>query len=247
MDCDNLRRHTYSAQTIRLPYDVSVEPVPEYIKSAGSELAKPLLAYFGIPYAEPPVGKLRFQHPVGPKRGNGKVLRNADFGDICLQAGPKENQSEDCLTLSVFKPQKQADANRLPVLIWTHGGAFNSGSGGEHGILPSMVGNAPRDFIGVTFNYRLGALGLLPSNLTHKAGLLTLGLEDQRMAYEWVQKYIELFGGDPGQVTVSSVSLFIRKSLTKRRFGESLQAHILVERISNTWNRIPPASRRSIK
>jgi acetylcholinesterase len=114
---------------------------------------------------------------------------------------PKGKQSEDCLTLSVFKPQNADASKQLPVLVWTHGGGFNVGSS-DGSFVPSMVGNAPHDFIGVTFKYRLGALGFLPSNLTHKAGLLNLGLEDQVMAYGWVQKYIELFGGDPNKVTV---------------------------------------------
>jgi carboxylesterase type B len=191
-----------TAQTIRLPYDLSVEPVSDYTKSGDGSLAKPLLAYFAIPYAEPPVGTLRFQPPVAPKRGNGQLLKNLDFGKICPQDGLTEHQSEDCLTLSVFRPQSDDDDKKLPVLIWTHGGAFNSGSGGENGILASMIGNSPHDFIGVAFNYRLGALGFLPSQLTHEAGLLNLGLKDQRMAYEWVQKYIGLFGGDPDKVTV---------------------------------------------
>jgi acetylcholinesterase len=69
-----------------------------------------------------------------------------------------------------------------------------------------MVGNAPQDFIGVSINYRLGAFGFLPSSLTHRAGLLNIGLMDQKLAYEWVQQYIELFGGDPDRVTVRTSS-----------------------------------------
>lgn len=191
-----------SPHHVTLPYGVTTEPVQDYQASYGTKLEKPLLAYFAIPYAEPPVGKLRFQHPQPPKKRDGKILRNTAFGPVCLQ-GSQGKQDEDCLTLSVFKPQNADPSHKLPVLIWTHGGGFNVGSGGGS-FIPVMVGNAPLDFIAVTFNYRLGAFGFLPSNLTQEAGLLNLGLEDQVMAYEWVQKYIGMFGGDPTKVTVSS-------------------------------------------
>lgn len=212
------------AQQVDLPYDVSVTPVSNYTKSHETPLEKPLLAYFAIPYAEPPVGKLRFQHPVAPKRGNGKILSNTEFGAACLQAGTAE-QSEDCLTLSVFKPQK-AEGNKLPVVIWTPGGAFNSGSGGG-ALVPSMVGNSQQDFIGVAINYRLGALGFLPSALTQRAGLLNLGLEDQLMAYQWVRNYIALFGGDPESVTVSEANRLSGDSADDnfKIWGSSAGAH----------------------
>jgi acetylcholinesterase len=190
-----------ASRQVTLPYGVTIEPVKDYQETYGIKLGKPLLAYFAIPYAEPPVGKLRFQHPQPPKKRDDKILNNTAFGPICLQ-GSKGKQSEDCLTLSVFKPQNADPRQRLPVLIWTHGGGFNVGSGGGS-FVPAMVGNAPHDYIAVTFNYRLGAFGFLPSNLTEKAGLLNLGLEDQVMAYEWVQKHIGIFGGDPTKITVS--------------------------------------------
>jgi carboxylesterase type B len=197
--------HT-SAYTVDLPYHVSVQPVWDYTNSSGKILEKPLLAYFSIPYAEPPVGKLRFQYPVEPKNGKKTLLANKDYGNVCSQPTPNPPvpQGEDCLTLSIFKPQYPSNSTEpLPVVIWTPGGAFNTG-GGRGLNVPSMVGNAPQDFIGVSINYRLGAFGFLPSSLTYRAGLLNLGLADQKMAYEWVQEHIELFGGDPDRVTVST-------------------------------------------
>ena len=192
-----------SAWQVELPYHVTVTPVENYVNASGKALDKPLLAYRAIPYAQPPVGKLRFQYPVPIKPGKPTTLSNTDYGLVCSQptATPPVPQGEDCLTLSIFKPYTNS-TEKLPVVIWTPGGAFNTG-GGRGLNVPSMVGNAPQDFIGVSFNYRLGAFGFLPSSLTHRAGLLNIGLMDQKMAYEWVQQYIELFGGDPNKVTVS--------------------------------------------
>ncbi|CAE6523244.1 unnamed protein product [Rhizoctonia solani] len=108
---------------------------------------------------------------------------------------------EDCLSLAVFAPKGTTASDKLPVVIWIHGGAFNGGSKQAFG-LASMVSNAPVKYIGVSINYRLGALGFLPSNLTYRANSLNLGLYDQHYAINWVQKYISLFGGDPRQVTL---------------------------------------------
>jgi acetylcholinesterase len=197
---------TVAAWQVELPYHVTSVPVENYTNSSGKILTKPLLAYFSIPYASPPLGKLRFEYPVAPKPGKKVILNNTDYGLVCSQpiGNPPLPQGEDCLTLSVFRPQNASYSTKLPVVVWTPGGSFNTG-GGRGLNVPSMVGNAPQDFIGVSINYRLGAFGFLPSSLTHRAGLLNIGLMDQKMAYEWVQQYIELFGGDPNRVTVRTL------------------------------------------
>ena len=205
---------TVSAWNVQLPYHVTVTPVENYVNASGKALEKPLLAYFSVPYAQPPTGKLRFEYPVPIKPGKPTTLNNTDYGLVCSQpnTNPPVPQGEDCLTLSIFKPYTSG-TEKLPVVIWTPGGAFNTG-GGRGLNVPSMVGNAPQDFIGVSINYRLGAFGFLPSSLTQRAGLLNIGLYDQKMAYEWVQQYIELFGGDPNKVTVSPVQLLPDFELT---------------------------------
>jgi carboxylesterase type B len=116
-----------------------------------------------------------------------------------------------------------------------HGGAFNGGSKQAFS-LASMVSSSPVKYIGVSINYRvsfglkftdlgafahlghvqLGALGFLPSNLTHRANSLNLGLYDQRYAIEWVQKYISLFGGDPDQVKRINIVMRMTLSVVNR-------------------------------
>src|SRR5689334_4874611 len=124
-------------------------------------------AYLGIPYAEPPVGALRFQPPVplGPWQGERDATR---FGASAPQpvGGPFSGlvpgmavgeQSEDCLTLNVWTP---ADADGLPVMVWLHGGAFTIGGSS----LPTYDGRllaTEQQVVVVSLNYRLGALGWL--------------------------------------------------------------------------------------
>lgn len=115
------------AWTVTLPYQ-TIKPVENYSNSSGVVLSKPLLAYFSIPYASPPVGELRYAYPVPPAK-NATTLNNANYGPVCPQAVgvaatggfPLSAQSEDCLTLSVFKPQN-AQGDKLPVVIWVPGG-----------------------------------------------------------------------------------------------------------------------------
>lgn len=114
-----------------------------------------------------------------------------------------DDGSEDCLTANVFRPAG-FDALNLPVAVYFHGGAFNRGSAIGHDTA-SMVAFA-NPFVAVSFNYRLGALGFLNSALAAKEGILNLGLHDQILLLEWVQKNIAAFGGDPNQVTIMGLS-----------------------------------------
>ncbi|KAJ9094099.1 hypothetical protein QFC21_006200 [Naganishia friedmannii] len=224
-----LSQTSVAAYKVDLPYHVSVQPVTDFKNSSGIALEKPLLAYYSIPYAQAPVGKLRYELPVAPQNGKPMLLNNTDYGNVCSQPipNPPVPQGEDCLTLSIFKPQSTYGGEPLPVVIWTPGGSFNTG-GGRGLNVPSMVGNAPQDFIGVSINYRLGAFGSLPSSLSYRAGLLNLGLQDQLQAYKWVQEYIQLFGGDPNRVTI---------------FGESAGAHAVgahLQHVGSEPNFKPP-------
>ncbi len=162
----------------------------------------------GIPYAAPPMGSLRWRAPQPPASWRG-VRPAFTFGRACPQPASKDiplnDMSEDCLTLNVWEPGRRS-GTRLPVMVWLHGGAFETGSAR----MPIYDGAnlARRGVIMVTLNYRLGALGFFGHpQLEREAqaeGVPTAnyGLLDQIEALRWVKANIEAFGGDPDNVTL---------------------------------------------
>ncbi|PVH83859.1 alpha/beta-hydrolase [Cadophora sp. DSE1049] len=170
----------------------------------------PVQSFLGIPYALAPTGHRRFRPPM-------KVSASSDIFDASKQgprapgkpsllvSDPIEEASEDCLIVNVFRQKPKDKTTKLPVCIYVHGGAFNRGSSSMHNTA-SMVGWSELPFIAVSFNYRLGALGFLPSRLSAREGLLNLGLKDQILLFEWVRDNIESFGGNPDDVTLMGFS-----------------------------------------
>jgi carboxylesterase type B len=170
---------------------------------------KTVEAFLGIPYAKPPTGDRRFRAPEKVDASS-DVIDASWYGPIApakqfVVAGPKLESSEDCLTANVFRQELSGDKKLLPVGLYIHGGAFNRGSASMHNTT-SMVGWSDAPFVAVSFNYRIGALGFLPSALCAKEGILNLGLKDQILLMEWVQENIESFGGDPNNVTLCGLS-----------------------------------------
>ncbi|XP_022111950.1 cholinesterase 1-like [Acanthaster planci] len=167
------------------------------------ELRRSVNAFLGIPYAEPPVGPLRFKPPV-PKSWSGE-LRAAEVGNRCPQ--PKMplgndvtltgNIAEDCLSVDVFVPQPVPP--KAAVLVYIHGGGFLVGAGSIDGFYGTPIA-AVGDVIVVALNYRLGALGFLSTGDEAIPG--NMGLLDQQLAMEWVRDNIEAFGGDPVRVAI---------------------------------------------
>ncbi|WP_442678720.1 carboxylesterase/lipase family protein [Sphingomonas sp. ASY06-1R] len=175
-------------------------------------------AFRGVPFAAPPIGANRWRspQPVASWRG---VRQATKFGSSCWQAvsprgfGPWSHEyvvpgdiSEDCLFLNVWTPRHAA--RKLPVLVWIHGGGFNSGSGA----IPIYDGQAlaARGIVVVTINYRVGPFGFLAHPaLTREAGAgprANFGLQDMVAALEWVRANIAQFHGDPAQVTIAGQS-----------------------------------------
>ena len=156
--------------------------------------------YFGIPYAEPPVGDLRFRKPV-PKRPFTSTHQARKHGNACYQMHylpllPKgKTASEDCLFLNVYAPVRKNE--NLPVMIWIHGGGFNAGTSD---IYVSDALAAYGNVIVVTFNYRLSLWGFLSTGDEHARG--NYGLFDQHLAIKWVHENIKAFGGDQRRVTI---------------------------------------------
>ncbi|XP_049958879.1 pyrethroid hydrolase Ces2e-like isoform X7 [Schistocerca serialis cubense] len=156
-------------------------------------------AFLGVPYAEPPVGELRFQDPQ--PAGSWEGVRNAtSYGSDCVQSSG--DGSEDCLYLNVFVPGVPEEGAGLPVLFWVHGGGFVVGSGSdqEHG--PDFL--VSYGVILVTINYRLGPLGFLSTGDEVVPG--NAGVKDQHLALTWVKQNIASFGGDPDLVTLQGQS-----------------------------------------
>ncbi len=167
----------------------------------------------GVPFAQPPVGDLRWREPRPVKNWSG-VRQAVQFGPRCMQAPifgdmnfRSNGMSEDCLYLNVWTPAKSGK-ERLPVLVYYYGGGFVAGDGSE----PRYDGEslAAKGIVVVTMNYRLGVFGFLAHpELTkesphHASGNYTL--LDQNAALRWVQKNIAAFGGDPKRVTIGGES-----------------------------------------
>ncbi|KAJ6160464.1 hypothetical protein N7470_003860 [Penicillium chermesinum] len=179
---------------------------------------------------QPVEGFLRSSIPNSTKTIDASKFGPAAPGKALLAGGPKLEQSEDCLTANVFRPAGTKASGKLPVAIYVHGGAFNRGAAATHNTA-SMVAWSEEPFIGVSFGYRVGALGFLPSTLSKTEGLLNLGLRDQIQLFEWVQENIGAFGGDVDNVTL---------------FGLSAGAHSIGHHILNINQRTPGLFHRAI-
>lgn len=168
------------------------------------------IAFKGIPYAAAPVGDLRWREPQPAPAWQG-VRRATTFGKSCIQptfntsmdwSSSLASQSEDCLSLNVWKPSTNSPTKR-PVMVWIHGGAYVIGASS----LPIWSGAplANQGAVVVNLNYRLGQLGFFAHPALEKekpGGPVNFGLLDQIAALKWVQQNIAAFGGDPNNVTI---------------------------------------------
>ena len=166
----------------------------------------------GIPFAQPPVGPLRWQPPQAPAKWSG-VRKATSYGNDCMQvpfpsdAAPLGMKpAEDCLYLNIWRPAKAA--HELPVFVWIYGGGFVNG-----GSSPAVYDGAPfaRDgVLFVSFNYRLGRFGFFahPALTAEQAGgpLANYAIMDQIAALKWIRRNIAAFGGDPNNVTICGES-----------------------------------------
>jgi para-nitrobenzyl esterase len=193
----------------------------------------------GIPFAAAPVGPLRFREAQAPQPWSG-ILDGTKWGNTCIQPPaptraigvnqatdmPDSPQmSEDCLNLNVWTPAANA-GDKLPVMVWFYGGAYNEGGGS----MPFADGSnlAKKGVIVVSLNYRVGALGFLShpeltaASPNHASG--NQALSDSIQALKWVQQNIAAFGGDPSNVTIfgQSAGACITAALTGSPVAEGL-------------------------
>lgn len=161
--------------------------------------------YTNIPYAKPPVGELRFQHPELPEPWQG-IRDGTVTPPACIQPISSglsllrdlNDVSEDCLYLRVHAPREENKTDLLPVLVFIDGKDFRHADG-VHLDLSNLA--AFGKMVAVTLNYRLGSLGFFSTGLnTDVTG--NYGLGDIISALTWVQKNIQNFGGDPERVTL---------------------------------------------
>ncbi|HOH24520.1 MAG TPA: carboxylesterase family protein [Bacteroidales bacterium] len=175
--------------------------------------------FMGIPYAAPPLGELRWKSPQPIKKWEGtrecvaspaSAMQAKPAAYMCWSEEfqpPVEPISEDCLYLNVWSPAKTT-ADKLPVIVWIHGGAFINGSGTVP--LYNGEGMAKKGVIFITINYRLGIAGFFAHpELSSESEMKVsgnYGILDQIAALKWVKKNIEAFGGNPGNITIAGQS-----------------------------------------
>lgn len=164
--------------------------------------------FLGIPFAEPPIGTLRFEGPVEKaafqepliaKSMSAVCYQNPDYFRNLVPDPDYVNQDEDCLYLNIFIPG-QGEVNEtqnLAVMIYTYGGDFQFGFQNTYN---GEVFAGLNNIILVTFNYRLSVFGFLSSDENNKSG--NYGLWDQHLAIRWVHDHIHHFGGNPEKVTI---------------------------------------------
>jgi para-nitrobenzyl esterase len=196
--------------------------------------------FLGIPYAQPPVGDLRWKPPVPVSKWSG-VHKATEFGSHCMQGRVYGDMnfrdpggSEDCLSLNVWVPT-QSVSKKIPVMVWIFGGGFVSGTTSEarqDGTNLAQTGGV----IVVSMNYRVGIFGFfVHPELAKESGRNSAGnygLLDQLQALKWVHENIAAFGGDPDNVTIfgesagsfsvsSQMASPLAKGLFQKAIGES--------------------------
>ena len=185
-------------------------------KVLGKLLPSRVRAYFGVPFAAPPVGELRWREPQPREPWTG--IYNADrFAPECIQILRPHNinhyfgeeaTSEDCLYLNIWAPPSTANTEKAPVILGLYGGGLSIGSAS----MPNYGGEnlAKKGVVYVTAGYRLGALGFMAhpelTAASPRGASGNYGYLDQIAALQWIQRNIARFGGDPARVTVMGQS-----------------------------------------
>lgn len=160
--------------------------------------------WLGVPYAKPPIDKLRFKRAVECESWKGvcetKKYRNKPY-QFMDRKGTNIPEREDCLYMNIWAPE---DAKKSPVFVWIYGGAYAVGEGSD----PAYDGTnfAKEGIIYINFNYRLGVLGFYDFTMYDKSFDSNCGVSDQITALKWIKENIEVFGGDSNNITIAGES-----------------------------------------
>lgn len=165
-------------------------------------------AFLGIPFGQ----AARLGLPTALNEAWDEVRPATTIGDACLGSLPQAAQellnvstSDDCLNLNIVRPSGYKN-KLLPVMVWIYGGGFSVGFNGNPNENTSYVIKASVEngtpIMSVSINYRVGFYGFPGGVQATQAGIVNLGLKDQRLALAWIQENIEAFGGDPNKVTL---------------------------------------------
>ncbi|KAK3672489.1 hypothetical protein LTR78_007539 [Recurvomyces mirabilis] len=164
--------------------------------------------FLGVPFAQPPVGELRFRNPESINQTFDGTYAATSYAPSCVGYGGDDigyPLSEDCLYLNVVRPSGYENQD-LPVGVWIHGGGLTMGGTQDRRYnLSFIVENSVKigkPIIGVSIAYRLAAWGFLASQEVSGSGNTNIGLRDQRLALHWLNENIGAFGGDPSKVTI---------------------------------------------
>ncbi|XP_069502623.1 acetylcholinesterase [Ambystoma mexicanum] len=170
-----------------------------------------LSVFLGVPFAEPPIGKMRFRRPE-PKKPWSETLDTTHYSNACYQYvdqlfpgfsgaemwNPNREMNEDCLYLNMWVPSPRP--KNATVLVWIYGGGFYSGTASLD-VYDAKYLSFVENVIVVSMNYRVGPLGFLAlPGSTEAPG--NVGLVDQQLAMQWVQANIQFFGGNPKAITI---------------------------------------------
>ena len=214
--CMNLLPKAYAQQNSPRPLDTFKDnrvKIKNGMLEGTLEPGSAIRSFKGIPFAEPPVGDLRWKEPQPVKNWSGvrkankfgpRAMQLPVFGDMNFRS---DGMSEDCLYLNVWTPAKSSN-ERLPVLVYIYGGGFIAGDGSE----PRYDGEsmAKKGIVTLTINHRLNVFGFMAhpelSKESPKQASGNYGLLDQYAALRWVQENIAAFGGDPKRVTIAGES-----------------------------------------
>ncbi|XP_034378041.1 carboxylesterase 1E isoform X2 [Arvicanthis niloticus] len=209
----------------------------KYVSLEG--FTQPVAVFLGVPFAKPPLGSLRFAPPQ-PAESWSSVKNATSYPPMCSQdpvTGQIVNDlltnrreaislqfSEDCLYLNIYTPANLTKSDRLPVMVWIHGGGLVLGGASTY---DGLALSTHENVVVVVIQYRLGIWGFFSTGDEHSQG--NWGHLDQVAALRWVQDNIANFGGDPGSVTIfgesaggESVSVLVLSPLAKNLFHRAI-------------------------